>query len=792
MRRSLNSKFLIICFSGLVVFSILILLIDLFTISHISSRTSDTNAAALAYIMQPLSEMTDNYFLYNIDAPMETEMASSPFISYSFTTSRYPAGESLKDRMSRDLEELVSSSEAITGAFAYSAATDSFLYSPSLKGSDSPFPDPDANIRDILYSYNTGTLVKLPFYSGKRTTFKLQYHDSVLFVKDLTPKSGIASASLFVVVDLNRMVNYLFRTDSFRPYARSGIQMGMYDSNNTPFYISDSMDEEAANEVLWQRKTENVVKLGKNYGISFSSGALACQYVFIVGRDFLSPFTQGFSIRDLILTNVLVTAAVITLALNLLRRLWQPMDTQIAVISKQLDIDRDMLLTESYGEALSLVSRGISRVREENDTLKQVVPETAGEAIQILLFRMLSGGAVDPKTLESALVYSGSGFGIDDLYVAGLAAIQNCNPSDTNRRYTVNTALNEVLLQHGGNGDYHALAITMDSPYHAIVLSFPKGTSIAKGKQTVNSLLAPLNSALTQLGESGFLAFGHLYHSIYDLSFSFHEAMREWENSKEKTSDSNGKTPIPGVGETEALMAQANRETFLDDETAIVALIDRRAVQISQLIAGNKAASAPQMIDRTIKSVFSDTEIIKWPDRAKRLVNGLTEAMISYPFLSAADLTDASGQLSEFLEDNPSPEELVQAAREAVEVLCSDFTRVLERHNNPYITSSLAYIEEHFKDSNLSLEEIAEQMKIAPNYLSSLFSKSLGKKLFEYINEKRLKYSLELLTSTQAPINEVSEQSGFGSPRNYIRIFKKYMNTTPTAWRKQQAEKTEE
>ena len=117
--------------------------------------------------------------------------------------------------------------------------------------------------------------------------------------------------------------------------------------------------------------------------------------------------------------------------------------------------------------------------------------------------------------------------------------------------------------------------------------------------------------------------------------------------------------------------------------------------------------------------------------------------------------------------------------------LCEDLDRVMDRQRNPYINAALAYIDAHYSDPNLSLEDIAESLGIAPNYLSSLFSKSLGKKLFEYVNEVRLEKAIEMLLTTRETVNDIGEKSGFGSPRNFMRQFKKYTDMTPTAYRKQ-------
>ena len=792
MKHKSNYKFLLACFGILAAFSVLMLLIDVWTISRISDRNSDTNATALAYIMQPIPEMMDNYFIYNIDEPMERAIASTPFISYAFTTPRYPASDALKERMKSDLQALTDGADAILGAFVYTSATDSFVYSPSLAAQNSPFADCEANLRDIIYNYNAGTLSRLPFFAGSHTTFKLQYHDVILVSKDLTPSSGIAVSTLFTVVDMNRMANYIFKTESFKPYSRVSIQIGMYDENNVPFYQSRDLNAEEANEILWRTSSEaNVLKLDDGYGIMFASDNLACRYVFVVGRDFLSPFTQGFSIRDLILANIIVSVFMIAVILILIRRLTRRTDEQIAVICNQLSFSQESLSLMNYVDAFKRISSSISAIQNENDELKRVLPHAAEEALHMVFFRMLSGGQVDSRTLDTAMRYTSYGFTADDIYVAGIACLRECDASDVERRYAVNSLLNDTLNQHREKNGYRCIAITLDAPFHALVLSFPRETSIARSKQVVNGLIPKLTEALSHMGEPAYIGFGHLYHSINDLPFSFHEAMSQVPPVS---------VPVPAAADSvaedapttpDAPPSEGEAPTSAEGQASMSAFIGRRAAQIVRSVYEGKQSAAEDVLGRTLDTISKGAAPEQLPECSVRLVNCAIEAMMTHVFADPDQLTEISRSLVETVQSGIGADALIQETRRGILGLCAEFTRILEKQNSPYITATLEYIDSHYMNPDLSLEEIAEQLKIAPNYLSSLFSKIMGRKLFDYINELRLKKSLEEMLATQDNINDIIERCGFGSRRNYIRIFKKLMNTTPTAWRKEQLGKSD-
>ena len=148
-------------------------------------------------------------------------------------------------------------------------------------------------------------------------------------------------------------------------------------------------------------------------------------------------------------------------------------------------------------------------------------------------------------------------------------------------------------------------------------------------------------------------------------------------------------------------------------------------------------------------------------------------------------MSNVYDDLATTIQNGASSEELKSSLLSALNTLCQDFSEILKKQRNPYIIAAQEYIGANYSNPDLSLEEIAENLKIAPNYLSTIFSKNLGIKLFEYVNEYRLEKSIELLLHTDKTVNEISTECGFGSSRNYIRIFKKYKDNTPGAYRKQ-------
>ena len=89
------------------------------------------------------------------------------------------------------------------------------------------------------------------------------------------------------------------------------------------------------------------------------------------------------------------------------------------------------------------------------------------------------------------------------------------------------------------------------------------------------------------------------------------------------------------------------------------------------------------------------------------------------------------------------------------------------------------YIENNYFDMNLNLNSIAEHFSLTPSYLSQKFKKNFGKSVNDYLYEIRIVHAKQLLTDSNLKIAEISQLTGFVDSNAFIRIFKKYVGTTP-------------
>ena len=79
----------------------------------------------------------------------------------------------------------------------------------------------------------------------------------------------------------------------------------------------------------------------------------------------------------------------------------------------------------------------------------------------------------------------------------------------------------------------------------------------------------------------------------------------------------------------------------------------------------------------------------------------------------------------------------------------------------------------------LTLTQVAGELHVSPQYLSSLFLRYAQMSFIEYLTERRLNYAIVALRNG-ANVTEACFQSGYRNLSHFIRSFKKKYNVTPS------------
>lgn len=111
----------------------------------------------------------------------------------------------------------------------------------------------------------------------------------------------------------------------------------------------------------------------------------------------------------------------------------------------------------------------------------------------------------------------------------------------------------------------------------------------------------------------------------------------------------------------------------------------------------------------------------------------------------------------------------------------NDFTD--NRPRNSLVTDAIIMIKKEFSNIDLSLSLVAENLKISPAYLSTLFKIEMGVNFSKYVTNLRLEKSKTLLLQTSLKIAEISKRVGYLNDSYYISLFKAKEGISPTQFR---------
>ena len=104
-------------------------------------------------------------------------------------------------------------------------------------------------------------------------------------------------------------------------------------------------------------------------------------------------------------------------------------------------------------------------------------------------------------------------------------------------------------------------------------------------------------------------------------------------------------------------------------------------------------------------------------------------------------------------------------------------------NNHKTIEQTLEYISNNLT-ADLTLEMLASAANFNAIYFHKLFKASTGKTLHEYVEDQRIKKSINLLISTNMTLAEIAYECGFSSQSYFSYAFKKKIGSAPREYAK--------
>lgn len=119
--------------------------------------------------------------------------------------------------------------------------------------------------------------------------------------------------------------------------------------------------------------------------------------------------------------------------------------------------------------------------------------------------------------------------------------------------------------------------------------------------------------------------------------------------------------------------------------------------------------------------------------------------------------------------------------------VCTNLRHVL-RHERRDSAARLteqakAYIEEHYKESDLSADSLCRCLNVSAAYFSTIFKREVGMSFVAYLTKIRLEHALELLRTTEDKTYIIASRVGYMEANYFSYVFKKQYGISPSKYR---------
>jgi AraC-like DNA-binding protein len=132
-----------------------------------------------------------------------------------------------------------------------------------------------------------------------------------------------------------------------------------------------------------------------------------------------------------------------------------------------------------------------------------------------------------------------------------------------------------------------------------------------------------------------------------------------------------------------------------------------------------------------------------------------------------------------------------QAARTLFQLFLIHCCRQVERQGislppapQPRLEELRQYLDAHYAHPH-TLSTLARRAKMEPTSLCRAFKAYTGKRVFDYLIERRIQAAMIALRGSDAKVLAIAHASGFNDLTHFNRAFKRIVGCTPTAYRAQ-------
>ncbi len=166
----------------------------------------------------------------------------------------------------------------------------------------------------------------------------------------------------------------------------------------------------------------------------------------------------------------------------------------------------------------------------------------------------------------------------------------------------------------------------------------------------------------------------------------------------------------------------------------------------------------------------------------------ITVAMIARQCIEGGMELSDSYSLSDFYIRKADESKKASDITDLHKTMCVDYAKKMRALRKKMITSmpvakAVDYIYDHLH-TQITLEELAEYVKLNPAYFSRLFKKEMGIPVSTYIRRQKVETAKNMLAYSEFQVSQIAQILAFPSQSYFAEIFKKETGFTPMEYKR--------
>lgn len=494
-------------------------------------------------------------------------------------------------------------------------------------------------------------------------------------------------------------------------------------------------------------------------------------YYYLAPGGWLYVYPVPVRIMDEILSNALklvlpmllislVLAAILSSSLS--QAIYHPVRRLIDLVGRGETRKADFSNTVNELEFLGMAYTDAVR---SNELLQGVVARSSDVLMGKILRHLMRGWDVEEHDIEESLQVMDIPFTKNGNWIVLVFGIvqKMTEENITLLQTDIYRSSLETLTEKISAGRCGHLAVSMEAGRVAIPLCFAPDVDMQQVSEIITALADTTCAQTEQLPCTFSCGVGRLYHNIRDIKFSYSEAVEKlnYQNytHRQMTPKETGNT------------------------ISIESTFEHRSKQLArELFALNP--EGPELIKRVLDELEHEKGTDLSPD-----LHMLLQEIYHYIKETEPEGMDTAEEAARKLNACSSPEEMRIWAEDLCNAAYRYFGVCNSRKKYRAVIRAKEYIDEHYTDPNLSLNEVSHSLNITTAYLSRLFHEYQQHSFIEYLNEVRVRRAIFYLTSTTCSVSEIGFKCGFSSAQNFSRVFKKYTELSPSQYREMNSSK---